>query len=192
MYKKYDKCAVQDCTNKHEAHGYCVKHYKRWRKTGSPLSESRYDKRSYALVGIDIRVPLGVGAKDGYALLSQNDAWAAELKWYLGKNGYPTTRLSGKLVTMHRLILSFPNKEVDHINRNKCDNRRHNLRLVDRSTNSFNTGLRSINTSGYKGVSYNKNARKYSAQITINGKRNYLGLFITPEEAYEAYIKAAP
>jgi hypothetical protein len=93
-------------------------------------------------------------------------------------------------VQIHRLILDAPEgMEVDHVNRDKLDNRRSNLRLCTRSQNKANTGIISTNTSGYKGVSFHKN--KWQASIRIDNKLLYLGRYDTKEEAAEAYNKKA-
>lgn len=67
-------------------------------------------------------------------------------------------------------------KEVDHKNRNKSDNRISNLRLATSSQNHINTGLPRHNTSGAKGVFWHRKARKWQAQIQVDGSMIYLGL----------------
>lgn len=75
-------------------------------------------------------------------------------------------------------------QEVDHINRNKSDNRICNLRLTDRTTN--------VNNSDYvansKGYYWCKKKKRYVAQIGINGKKIHIGYFNTPEEAHQVYL----
>jgi hypothetical protein len=82
-------------------------------------------------------------------------------------------------------------KSVDHINGNPLDNRRENLRICTQQENSWNQRKRRTNTCGFKGVYWDKGAKKYQAQICKDGKRKYLGLFDCPEKAHEAYCKAA-
>ena len=75
--------------------------------------------------------------------------------WHLGKRGYPATHIGGRTVVLHRLL--FPDVqeyEIDHINGDKLDNRRRNLRLCTHQQNAFNQKRRRTNTSGYIGVSY--------------------------------------
>lgn len=89
---------------------------------------------------------------------------------------------------MHRLILDAPDGvDVDHINRNKLDNRKANLRLVSRSHNMMNTDLRSTNTSGYKGVSWSQVAGKWEARIRRDERQYFLGLYPTSDDAARAY-----
>lgn len=88
---------------------------------------------------------------------------------------------------MHQIIMgSREGYEVDHIDRNGLNNTRANLRWVTRTENIWNRGMHKSNTSGYKGVSYNKSREKYSAYITVEGKRKHLGYFTSVENAAEA------
>ncbi len=92
---------------------------------------------------------------------------------------------------MHRLILSADKtQQVDHINRNGLDNRRDNLRFATPSQNIYNRGLQENNTSGFMGVVWNASANKWQAQIGVNNRLKYLGLFLTKEDAGDAYLKA--
>jgi hypothetical protein len=75
---------------------------------------------------------------------------------------------------------------VDHINRDRFDNRVSNLRLVDHALNAVNCGVYAHNTTGVRGVSYNKRDRVYYAQIKLNQKVRHLGSFATVEEAAKA------
>jgi len=100
--------------------------------------------------------------------------------------------VNGKMIRhfMHRLIMSAPSGlQVDHINHNTLDNRKSNLRLCSNGQNQHNTRIRSDNSSGYKGVK--KHGDRWRADIGFNKKRYFLGLFETPELAYEAYCLAA-
>lgn len=96
-----------------------------------------------------------------------------------------------KSVYLHRVIMGEPSLEVDHIDGDGLNNRRKNLREATSSQNKHNTGLRKNNSSGYKGVTWDKKNSKWQAQITLCRKVKKLGRFATPEEAYEAYCKAS-
>lgn len=97
-----------------------------------------------------------------------------------------------KKITVHRLVAdafieNLENKRcVDHVNNDKLDNRVDNLRWATDSENTSNSVIRSDNTSGSKGVWYHKGGRKWCAEIMINGKKKYIGLFKTKEEASQA------
>lgn len=93
---------------------------------------------------------------------------------------------------MHSLIAATPVGMVtDHIDHNGLNNQRSNLRVCSRSENMFNQRVHSNNTSGYKGVSWNKVARKWDARIAFHGKRLLIGYFDTIEDASRAYDSAA-
>jgi predicted RNA methylase len=93
---------------------------------------------------------------------------------------------------LHRVIIDPPiGADIDHKNRNKLDNRRCNLRICLHSQNLYNRPKQANNTTGFKGVSFNKKYRKYEASIKANGEKYYLGSFNTAEEAAQAYNKAA-
>lgn len=97
---------------------------------------------------------------------------------------------------LHREILGMePNDRrlVDHINGNQLDNRRVNLRFADKSTNGCNRGKPSNNTSGFKGVVFDKRrkSRPWRATIKFRQIKHVLGQFATPEEAHAAYCNAA-
>lgn len=79
----------------------------------------------------------------------------------------------------------------DHRNGNTLDNRRDNLRLATHAQNTQNSRISTRNTSGYKGVSYVKADNAWRASICVNGEKKNIGQFRTPEDAYNAYCKAA-
>lgn len=96
--------------------------------------------------------------------------------------GYVAISVQGKLHLAHRLAWLFvhgylPEHQVDHINRIRDDNRIENLREVSRSCNLRNTGNFVNNTSGVKGVYWNKGKNKWHAQIRINLKMKHLGYY---------------
>ena len=82
--------------------------------------------------------------------------------------------------------------EIDHINRNKLDNQRLNLRIASRRLQTQNTDSYKNNDSSFIGVYFNKNSKSnpWVARISINNKREHIGSFKTPEESSEAYQAA--
>lgn len=114
------------------------------------------------------------------------------------KDGYLRFGLDGKIVKIHRFLYEqFHNItltsdiELNHQNRVRTDNRIDNLEISNRSYNNQNKEKQINNKSGFKGVWYNKQNKKWRAQININGKRTHLGYFITAELAYDSYKKKA-
>ena len=96
------------------------------------------------------------------------------------KLGYVIISIDNNQYYSHRLVWlymngSFPSKQIDHINRNKSDNRICNLREVTSGQNRQNTNLRIDNKSGAKGVFWYKSRNKWISYIRVNGKRHSLG-----------------
>lgn len=82
-------------------------------------------------------------------------------------------------------------EQIDHIDRNKKNNRIENLRPSTHQQNMFNKGVRKDSRSRIKGITKNKDSWRYSARIFRDGKLQYLGTFCSKEEAQDAYDKAA-
>lgn len=129
---------------------------------------------------------------DMFGILSQN-------KWYIDKRGYArrTYKINGSLITemLHQIVLHLPNGSplmVDHINGNRLDNRRENLRVATKAQNGHNQGIQRTNTSGYKGVTFHsgRGLGKWVAQIRVNGKRIHIGVFDDIHIAAHEYNKA--
>lgn len=127
-----------------------------------------------------------------YTLVDQDDLTKlAKYNWYENDQGYCYTKyyLNGKQkhLRMHRFIMNTPDGEdTDHINRNRLDNRKANLRVVDRTQNNYNTGLHAHNTSGHKGVAFHKAAKKWVARIQYKNKSIHLGTFLSLADAINA------
>jgi hypothetical protein len=93
---------------------------------------------------------------------------------------------------MHALIVGCTGEEIaDHWNHDTLDNRRNNLRKCTHSQNQWNQKRSKRNTSGFKGVTWEKRRGKWHAQIRVNGKQKYLGEFLSIEDAARAYDRAA-
>lgn len=103
------------------------------------------------------------------------------------------TRGKVRHTLMHHLILGKPPKGMvtDHINGDGLDNRKSNLRFCTVSENAMNSKLPSNNTSGHRGVFWNKRLRKWAAQIQANQKTYYLGVFQEKTDAIQARAKMA-
>ena len=131
--------------------------------------------------------------KEGLKFIVDPDDYEKYVKknsFQMNDNGYVRF---GKGIKLHRVIMNVndPKTDVDHINGNKLDNRKSNLRLCNRSQNCMNRGKPSNNSSGFKGVSFDKQKQKYHAYIKLNYKREHIGYFDTAEEAHQAYCKRA-
>ena len=127
-------------------------------------------------------------------LIKRGSSHVGDIAGSITWNGYTSIYIDGKNYRAHQLAWLYvhgvwPDTDIDHINRNKSDNRIVNLRLASRSQNNINSGLHSHNTSGFRGVYASRN--KWAAQIKLNGKKIYLGRFNTAEEAHQCYLAAA-
>ena len=137
-----------------------------------------------------------------FAIVDDEDADLLNFNWHTTK-GYArrnSSRSEGKQhpIYMHRVIASRMKSvsivsgfEIDHVDGDKLNNRRSNLRLVTHAENMLNSPKQSNNKSGYKGVTFHKVAQKWAAQIGFKWGKYHLGLFASPEEAYMAYCEAA-
>lgn len=137
----------------------------------------------------------------GKEVLVSNEDYSeiSDYNWsYSASTGYAVrkgrkNRSEPLTVHMHRVIIDVKaNEQVDHINGNKLDNRRSNLRVASVQKNSFNRKKPKVKcTSQYKGVLKRKNASKWEARIKFNNKAIYLGRFVNEEDAARAYNEAA-
>lgn len=112
------------------------------------------------------------------------------------RHGYRVICVDGLKYGAHRVVWAFahgdwPPSELDHKDGNPLNNSLSNLRVAERAQNLRNQGLRKTNSSGYKGVSWNKTYRKWQARIQVDKKQIWLGLFDTVEDAAEQYKQAA-
>ena len=110
--------------------------------------------------------------------------------------GYRAGKIHDRQYRAHRIIWAmrtgaWPRDQIDHVNRDRTDNRITNLREASISQNAHNAGLRRDNSSGFKGVSRHSASSKWRAEIRINNKRRSLGYYDTPEAAHAAYCEAS-
>lgn len=105
--------------------------------------------------------------------------------------GYVKAKVNGKQVSYHSHVLKEKDGYVrDHINRNKLDNRRENLRYATVQVNGINTKLSKANKSGFRGVSFDKTTNKWLTEITLNRKKIHLGRYRNLEDAIKARKQA--
>ncbi len=137
------------------------------------------------------------GRRGGFTVIdSDMFEYLNQFRWCLDHEGYPATHLpleGHPKVRMHRLVNGTPPKvHTDHINGFKIDNRRRNLRSCSYAQNMQNQRIQQRpKSSGFKGVCFDKRARKWMAYVGSKSTRVYLGRFETSESAALAYNKAA-
>ena len=184
-------CSVEGCNNKHKGLGYCNKHLLQYKRYGKILDRTHRDLNEiieyedYA----EIIMYNKSNEEVGRTIIGLEDIDEIKnIKWHIDKNGYCYNKDFGLL---HR-YLTNPNDNmvVDHINGNKLDNRKSNLRICTQSENNKNAKKHKRNTSSqYKGVSKYNN--RWRVGISVNNKRKHIGYFNDELDASIAYDKAA-
>jgi hypothetical protein len=166
--------------------------------------KSMYAHNAIVSAGIENGSVRGIPLTRGMAALVDADDYGrlAKYNWqaYRGnRHIYYAQRhimINGKKSSsqMHREILNIHVGDkhiIDHINRNGLDNRKENLRSVTRSINGYNCKLYTNNSSGYRGVEWNKKEKKWHSLIRVDGKLIYCGSFLSLTAAAIAYNQAA-
>jgi hypothetical protein len=121
---------------------------------------------------------------------------AGDLAGSLNGYGHRQIKIHGTMYMAHRLAWLYvydewPRNDLDHINGLPDDNRLANLREATDSQNIANSHRRVDNTSGYKGVTWDRSAQKWLAYIRVNGKRSNFGYFDDPVVAHAVYLDKA-
>jgi len=144
------------------------------------------------------KIPLTQGK---FALVDDEDyETLMQWKWHIdqgyAKRGECIDKTRGarkyRIVLMHRKIMNTPESmDVDHIDHNKLNNQKANLRNVTKSQNNMNRKSEEGSTSKYKGVFWNRGKGRWTAKIGINKRQKYIGSFSNEIEAAKAYNKVA-
>lgn len=191
---KNRKCSLASCEKKHYALGYCVGHYKQFKKYGRIMREQTGRVFNQYIEHDDyfeIICFARYGGIKAIALIDKEDFdRCKEYQWFLrssdsNKNyvGACSKMPDRKIFSLHHFILGKPphGMEVDHINHDKSDCRRKNLRFCTRSQNHYNRSKTNFKSSRFKGVRFVDNGW----QAMCCGK--YIGRFINEEDAANAY-----
>jgi len=145
---------------------------------------------------VGVLIPLTKGKN---AIVDFEDyEYLVQWKWRLSTKGYAVAVIGkrgidkAKMLYMHRVVTNAPKTmHVDHIWGDKLDNRKKSLRFCTNAQNISNSGIRKNNTSGYKGVIWDKRDKKWRSTIGFNRKSIFLGCFSCKHEAASAYNVAA-
>ena len=182
-------CKVEGCNGKCCAKGLCSKHYMQMRNHGRVLDNEYKNEiieyEDYAEVILYNRNHKEVGR----VLIDLDDVeLVGKYKWYIDK-GYAYNK---QIDFMHRLIMNYPEGMViDHINHNKLDNRKCNLRICTSAENSRNRKKQKGSySSKYKGVYYDKQKNKWRVRVCVNNKPKHIGYYESEEEGVRAYDRA--
>jgi len=130
----------------------------------------------------DVKIPL---EGEEFSLIDKEDIDKVKsIYWALNSKGYVSGKLNGKRVLIHRLITGFKEGVVHHKNRNKKDNRKQNLEILEKRIHDAHPrGITKNNTSGVVGVHKRRDTEKYPVRKYINGIRVYIGQANSMEEA---------
>jgi hypothetical protein len=112
--------------------------------------------------------------------------WNWRAQWHINTNSFVACRNgpNHSQIKMHRIILNCPQGQVvDHRNHDTLDNRRQNLRIATGVQNNSNRRMTHANTSGYIGVSWKKQSKKWMASLTTERKQKHLGYFDSAKDA---------
>jgi hypothetical protein len=138
-------------------------------------------------------------SKGKVALVDDEDfEYLSQWKWFYHNKGYAArnkntgNRVGRGSYLMHKVIMNTPDgMETDHINGDKVDNRKSNLRICSKSENIMNSKIRKDNTSGYKGVCWHIGHKKYCVSICKDKKIRHVGYYEKISDAVLAYNNAA-
>lgn len=179
------KCKVPWCRGKANSSGkgYCRRHYDQIRAHGHILNtRTVYDLNEIEVCGDDAFIIIADknGDEIERAIIDIEDVERVkDFRWTDNGNGYIRTFNRTTPVYLHRFIMDAPDgMDIDHINKNRLDNRKSNMRVVQHYINCHNRK----NRHPFK-VKDRKLKKPYLASITIKGKSIYLGYYKTAEEA---------
>lgn len=147
-------------------------------------NHERYIKENYYIIEDDYVIGLTTNTNKKFYIDKEDFDRIKHFCWREDNYGYIVTQSKRKTIKLHRYIMQ-PDciYAIDHINHNVKDNRKRNLRICTTQQNNFNTVISKNNTSGFKGVFWNKEKKKWNARIMINYKNIHLGYFDDIEEA---------
>ena len=166
-------CSVEGCNNPYHAKGYCRKHYTEFCKRDKSKYIPPKTPNEIIVEGDTARIILcnRQGSRIAETIIDAKDVEQIQKhRWYMHGKGYVQAQDVGML---HRFLLDPKEGEIiDHINKDKLNNQRSNLRIATLSENGYNSKIPATNTSGVVGVSYNKQFRKWEASLGTDGSAN--------------------
>lgn len=156
---------------------------------------STYDK-NIINIGIEydeIVLKNRIGIVVGSAKIDKNETErCSDYKWSLNKDGYAISSKDGKNFYLHRyLVCAQKGEYIDHINYDRLDNRKENLRICTNSQNLMHrSSLASNNTTGYHGIIFRKDRNKFSVEIQANKQKIFIGHYDKVDDAIVARKEA--
>lgn len=178
---------------------YCSRHYTQMLRDGKIKERTVFDLNKIHILDNHAIIDLYDSKNNinGESYIDLEDIESIkQYKWRKDRQGYAVTSIIGDdnkrhRVSMHRFLMKPKSHElIDHINFNKSDNRKTNLRVVNKSQNEMHKLIRSNNSSGTRGVSYYKGKNLWVAEITVNGKKVFKKGYKSKEDAVKAREQA--
>ena len=182
-----NRCKIKDCNKNTKRKNLCDRHYMQIHKFGRILERTHLDPNEYVIDFNKNCYEIYLYDKKynhiASALVDAEDIHKIIFyKWHLSC-GCAITKINNKNVLLHRLILDCPKElDVDHINHNRLDNKRNNIRICTTTQNSQNKKC--------LGISFHIRIKKWQTYIIVNGKYRHLGYFKTKQEALRVRHKA--
>ena len=186
-------CSVNGCIRKHQAKGYCKKHYQQVYLNGKILERTNKDMNEYWFENNICYIQIyGKGnEKKCVAEIDLEDyERVKDYKWYVKEKNYVYNCKLGRL-SRYLLGITNPKLDTDHEDHDTLNNRKYNIRPCTRTQNNANRNKRKDNTSGYKGVMWCARDKRWITQIGINGQLVHLGSYTDKREAAKRYNKEA-
>jgi hypothetical protein len=143
--------------------------------------------KSYRLIPLTQGQNAIVDVED-FERLSQ---WNWIALWNKTSKKFRATRTLRHMPMEHQILFPSEREEIDHVNLNTLDNRRENLRRSTHKQNAMNRGRYANNTSGFKGVHWDKEKKRWRSKIYANNRLHYIGMFACKEKAARAYDEKA-
>lgn len=185
------KCLVDWCDSPVRAKGMCIKHYMQFQRHGKFFrlrpDANVVNEIGNGLLEVEMRnKKTGVIVK---TIIDEEFRWVVEKHRFYYHVGYARTDFRGSKKSLHQFILDSDD-QVDHINKDRLDNRKSNLRACTPQQNRMNMSIRIDNASGVSGVSWCKELKKWRAYLSIKGRQIHCGLFVNKSDAIESRLNA--
>lgn len=172
----------------------CEKHYYQMQKYGTIRERTQQTPNEITINGDTMEIVLYNRNSIEVARAIADSIHYNEIKkykWYKGGAGYCQSKIGDKIVYLHRLVTNAPEGlVVDHINHNTLDNRSNNLRICTQRDNAHNKIINANSLSGYNGVIWSKEFRKWKVQIKINKVNKFIGYYNDLQKAIDARLNA--
>jgi len=165
----------------------CSKHYMHLKRYGEVIPAK--ERKPQDLIEKSTHLEMHFETGEVFLFDKDDREILSKCKWSIDHLGYLRGVVNGRTARFHRFKFNFPLKTVDHINRNKRDNRRENLRLCSQKENARNASLHKNNTSGHRGVEKTPEG-KWKARITVDRKSIHLGHYDDIYDAIKVRLEA--